>query len=55
MTDQEKQFYAVQKYFLSLQEKVKKFKMSRQKPPEYLLKNYEDAEREMNYLSEALE
>ena len=55
MTDQEKHFYAVQRYFLVLQEKVKKYKKSGQNPPEYLLKHYEDAKREMNYLSEALD
>ena len=55
MTDQEKQFYSVQKYFLSLQDKMAKFKACGQNPPEYLLKNYEDAKREMNYLAEALE
>ena len=55
MTDQEKQFYAIQRYFLTLQKKINKLKTCGQKPPEYLWKHYKDAEREMNYLSEALE
>ena len=55
MTEQEKQFYAAQRYFWALQEKLRKYRMSGQNPPEYLLKNYEDAKRTMNYYSEMLE
>jgi hypothetical protein len=55
MTDQEKKIIGVRKYFLSLQDKLTKYKTSGQSPPEYLLKHFEDAKRTLRNLSEAPE
>lgn len=55
MTDQEKKIWGVQKYFWFLQEKLIKYKMSGQNPPEHLLKHFEDAKRALRSISEALE
>ena len=55
MTEQEKAYMSLNKYFLSLQHKLTKFKMAGMEPPEYLLQNFEDAKRKMRIFSKALE
>ena len=55
MNEKEKQFFAVQKYFLSLKEKATKYKMAGMVPPDYLLKNLFDAKRYLDKISKELE
>ena len=55
MTEQEKYFINLQKLFFELQKELKKYKMVGHNPPDCLLKKYEEAERELNYLSQALD
>jgi hypothetical protein len=55
MTDEEKKFLGVQKYYLSLKKKLAKFKAAGLNPPEYLLKNFEHAKHAMDYLAKELE
>ena len=54
MNEKEKQFFVAQKYFLALVDKMATYTVRGQNPPEYLLKNYEDAKCELNYHSKAL-
>ena len=53
MTAQEKAFYDLQKYFLSLQHKLEKYKMSGTNPPEYLLQKFEQTKRRLHIFSKA--
>jgi len=55
MTAQEKAFYDLQKYFLSIQHKLEKYKMTGVYPPEYLLKKFEQTKRRLHIFSKALE
>ena len=55
MTEQEKAYMSLNKYFLSLQHKLEKYKMSGTEPPEYLLQHFEDAKRKLRIFSIALE
>jgi hypothetical protein len=55
MNEQEKQFFVAQRYFLALVDKMAKYTVYGQNPPEYLLKSYEDAKCELNYHSKVLE
>jgi hypothetical protein len=55
MTDQEKTYFSLNEYFLSLQHKLTKYKMSENKPPEYLLKEFANVERLVRLISSAPE
>jgi hypothetical protein len=54
MTDQEKAYFSLNKYFLSLQHKLTEYEMSRQNPPSYLVKHFEAAKRRLRIFSKAL-
>ena len=53
MTAQEKAFYDLHKYFLSLQHKLEKYKMTGNNPPEYLLQKFEQTKRRLHIFSKA--
>ena len=55
MTDQEKTFFTAKRYFLALQDKVRKYKMAGMIPPDYLLKNLFDAKYYLDEISKELE
>jgi len=55
MTAQEKAFYDLQKYFLSLQHKLEKCKMTGTNPPDSLLKKMEQTKRRLHVFSKACE
>jgi hypothetical protein len=55
MTAQEKAFYDLQKYFLSLQHTLEKYKMAGINPPEYLLQKFEQTKRRLHIFSKVLE
>lgn len=55
MTAQEKVLYDLQKYFLSLQHNLEKYKMAGTKPPDYLLQKFEQTKRRLHLFSKALE
>ena len=55
MTEQEKYFISLQKLFFELKNELKKYKMIGHNPPDSLLKQYDDAKRELNYLADALD
>ena len=55
MTEQERQYFIAQKYFLALADMLARYKAGGKNPPEYLLKNIKDAKCEMNNIAEALE
>jgi hypothetical protein len=54
MTNQEKLFVSLRKYFLATQDKLAKYKAAGINPPEYLLKNFEDAKRQLDAISETI-
>jgi len=51
MTEQEKAFYSLQKYFLALQFKLEKYKLAGSNPPEYLLQKIEQTKRRLYIFS----
>lgn len=53
MTEQEKAYISLNKYFLALQHKMTKYKMAGLYPPEYLLKGIEDTKRRLRIFSKA--
>ena len=53
MTEQEKAYISLNKYFLALQHKLTKYKMAGHFPPEYLLKRFEDTKRRLRIFSKA--
>ena len=55
MNEQEKAYIHLNRYFLSLQHKLEKYRMSGMEPPEYLLQHFEDAKRKLRISSMALE
>jgi hypothetical protein len=55
MTEQEKAHYNLEQYFLALQYKLALYEMEGLNPPEYLLKNFEDAKRKLHIFSKARE
>ena len=55
MTEQEKAYYDLQKYFLSLQHKLEKYKMTGIKPPEHLLQKLDQTKRRLHIFSKAFE
>jgi hypothetical protein len=55
MTEQEKAYISLQKYFLALQHYLTKYKMTGLNPPDYLLKQFEDAKRKFRTFSKARE
>jgi hypothetical protein len=55
MTDKEKAYISLNKYFLSLQHKLTKYEMTGLNPPEYLLKSFEDTKRRLRIFSKAFE
>ena len=55
MTEQEKAYIILNKYFLALQHKMTKYKKAGLYPPEYLFKRFEDAKRRLRIFSKARE
>ena len=55
MTDQEKAYISLQKYFFALQHKLEKYKMAGANPPEYLLQKFEQTKRRLHIFSKARE
>ena len=55
MTEQEKAFYVLQKYFLAIQHKLAKYKSAGVAPPEYLLEKFEETKRRLHIFSKARE
>jgi hypothetical protein len=53
MTEQEKAFYSLQKYFLALKFKLEKYKLAGSNPPEYLLQKFEQTKRRLHVFSKA--
>ena len=53
MTEQEKAFYSLQKYFIALKHKLEKYKMAGVNPPEYLLQKFEQTKRRLHVFSKA--
>jgi hypothetical protein len=53
MTDQEKAFFNLQKYFFAIQHKLEKYKMAGINPPEYLLHKFEQTKRRLHIFSKA--
>jgi hypothetical protein len=53
MTDQEKAFISLNRYFLSLQHKLVKYKMAGINPPEYLLQKFDQTKRRLQIFSKA--
>ncbi len=53
MTDQEKTFISLQKYFFAVQNKLEKYKMAGINPPEYLLQKFEQTKRRLHIFSKA--
>jgi hypothetical protein len=53
MTDKEKTYISLNKYFLALQHKLTRYKMAGLYPPEYLLKSFEDTKRRLRIFSKA--
>jgi len=53
MTAQEKAYYDLQKYFLSLRHKLEKYKMTGISPPEYLLQKFEETKRRLHIFAKA--
>jgi hypothetical protein len=51
MTDQEKTFISLQKYFFAVQNKLEKYKMAGINPPEYLLQKFEQTKRRLHIFS----
>jgi len=55
MTNQEKAYISLQKYFLSLQHKLTRYKIAGLNPPEYLLERFEHTKRRLRIFSKARE
>lgn len=55
MTEQEKAYISLNKYFLALQHKMTKYKMAGLHPPDYLQQRFEDAKRRLRIFSKARE
>lgn len=55
MTEQEKAYISLNKYFLALQNKIAKYKMVGLNPPDYLQQRFEDAKRRLRIFSKARE
>jgi hypothetical protein len=55
MTEQEKAYYDLHRYFLALQHKLTLYEMEEINPPEFLLKNLEDTKRQLEIISKSLE
>jgi hypothetical protein len=53
MTEQEKAYIILNKYFLSLQHKLTRYKIAGLNPPEYLLERFEHAKRRLRIFSKA--
>jgi hypothetical protein len=53
MTAQEKAFYDLQKYFLSLQHKLETYKIAGINPPDYLQKKIQQTKRRLHIFSKA--
>jgi hypothetical protein len=55
MTDQEKEYLKINKYYLAIQTKLTRYKMAGQSPPDYLLQQLKDTKRKLAIFSKALE
>ena len=55
MTNQEKAYIGLHKYFLSLQHKLARYGIAGVKPPEYLLERFEQTKRRLRIFSKARE
>ena len=55
MTDQEKAYIKLNKYFLALQTKLTRYKIDGLKPPDYLLERFEQTKRRLQIFSKARE
>jgi hypothetical protein len=55
MTNQEKAYISYQKYLLSLQHKLTRYRIAGLKPPEYLLERFEQTKRRLRIFSKARE
>jgi hypothetical protein len=55
MTNQEKAYVKLNKYFLAIQTKLTRYKMAGQSPPDYLLQHFEDTKRKLRIFSKAFE
>jgi hypothetical protein len=53
MTEQEKAFIRLQKYFFALQQKLEKYKIAGHNPPEYLLQKFEQTKRRLHIFAKA--
>ena len=53
MTNQEKAYIKLNKYFQALQFKITKYLMAGQYPPDYLQQNFEDTKRRLRIFSKA--
>jgi len=53
MTNQEKAYISLNKYFSALQLKIKRYLMAGQYPPDYLQQNFEDTKRKLRIFSKA--
>ncbi len=53
MTEQEKAFISLRKYYLFLQHKLTKYEMVGINPPKFILKNFDDAKRRLQIFSKA--
>jgi hypothetical protein len=55
MTEQEKAYMSLNKYFLSLQHKLEKYKLAGINPPEYLLQKFDQTKQRLHIFSKALQ
>jgi hypothetical protein len=55
MTEQEKAFHGLQKYFFEVQDKLEKYKRAGTNPPEYLLQKFEQTKRRLHIFSKAFQ
>ena len=55
MTDQEKAYIKLNKYFLVLQTKLTQYKIAGLKPPDYLLERFKQTKRRLQIFSKARE
>ena len=54
MTDQEKAYISLRKYYLAMQHKLTKFKLGGKNPPDYLQKNLQDLKRKLHLFEKSL-
>ena len=53
MTDQEKAYFSLRKYFVSLQHKLTRYKIAGLDPPDYLKEKFEDTKRKIQIFDKA--